>query len=52
MIFRLTEDMYRKTKCSMKNGSVVFETTLGVRQGGSESPCLYNLYAGQTLNVF
>ena len=36
----------------MKGSSTTFETTSGVRQGGPESPLLYNLYANRTLEVF
>ena len=51
-MFKIIRDMYDKTKCSMKGSSTVFETTSGVRQGGPESPLLYNIYANKTLEIF
>ena len=47
-MFKIIRDMYDKTKCSMKGSS----TTSGVRQGGPESPLLYNIYANKTLEIF
>ena len=36
----------------MKNDDNFFETSSGVRQGGSESPCLFNLYLDYIMRIF
>ena len=51
-MFEIIRDMYSKTECTMKGSSTVFKTTSGVRQGGPESPLLYNIYANKTLEIF
>ena len=43
-LFNLLESIYAYTSTSLtKNENDIFEVTLGVRQGGPESPTLYNL---------
>ena len=50
---RIMEELYRKTECAMKNNpDDYFETTSGVRQGGSESPCLFNLYLDYIMRLY
>ena len=41
-LFKLLQDLYKKTTTSIENHN--FEISLGVRQGGPESPLLFNLY--------
>ena len=51
----IIESLYKSTKCYMSDGdpdSDLFETTSGVRQGGNESPNLFNLYIDYALREF
>ena len=41
---KIIEELYKKTESTMKGDTEYFETTSGVRQGGSESPNLFNLF--------
>ena len=43
--------MYSKTTCYLEEHEK-FTTSAGVRQGGSESPYLYNIYADYCLKLF
>ena len=49
---RIIEELYNKTLSCMKNDDNFFETSSGVRQGGSESPCLFNLYLDYTMRIY
>ena len=51
-IIKLIESMYSKTECNLKGDKASFQTTSGVRQGGTESPTCYNLYADHVMEVF
>ena len=54
--FRIIEALYELTKSRLSDDEDTdlsyFETTLGLRQGGSESPSCYNLYADTLFRVF
>ena len=43
--------MYRKTTASIKGMRSFFEVLIGCRQGGQESPCLFNYYFDFVLKV-
>ena len=49
---RIMEELYKKTMSNMKGETDYFETTSGVRQGGPESPNLYNLYMDYIMRVY
>ena len=52
-LFRLLESLYSKTTTSLaQNPDDIFELLLGVRQGGPESPPLYNLYMDYVMRVY
>ena len=52
-LIRLLESLYQKTTTSLaQTPDDVFELLLGVRQGGPESPPLYNLYMDYVMRVF
>ena len=53
LLFELLQSLYSNTKTSI-NGDLnnVFKTYVGVRQGGPESPFLYNLYMDYVLRIF
>ena len=40
----IMECLYQHTRSKMSDGEDIFTTTCGVRQGGSETPVLFNLY--------
>ena len=45
ILFQLLQQLYAKTATALDgNPDEIFKTYLGVRQGGPESPFLYNLY--------
>ena len=48
----ILESIYNQTTCYLDNPKKDFKTTVGVRQGGCESPYLYNLYANHCMEVF
>ena len=48
-LFELLQDLYKKTTTSIENHN--FEISLGVRQGGPESPLLFNLYLDYVMRV-
>lgn len=53
ILFQLLEKLYSKTQTAINgNMDLVFETFVGVRQGGPESPFLYNLYMDYVLRIF
>ena len=49
---RIMEELYRKTQSVMKGEDSYFETTSGVRQGGPESPNLFNLYLDYIMRIY
>ena len=52
-LFELMESIYKYTTTALKdNPEDIFETALGVRQGGPESPSLFNLYIDYVMRVF
>lgn len=53
ILFLLLQNLYSKTQTAINgNPDQVFETFVGVRQGGPESPFLYNLYMDYVMRVF
>lgn len=53
ILFELLEKLYSKTQTTITgNMDESFEIFVGVRQGGPESPFLYNLYMDYVLRVF
>ena len=52
-LIKLLETLYSYTTTSLaETPDDLFELTLGVRQGGPESPPLYNLYIDYVMRVF
>ena len=49
---KIMEELYRKTESVMKGETEYFETTCGVRQGGSESPNLFNLFLDYIMRIY
>ena len=50
---RIMEELYKKTECALKGEpDHYFETTSGVRQGGPESPNLFNLYLDYIMRLY
>ena len=53
ILITIMEDMYDKTTAYMKeNTEMRFKSTCGVRQGGTESPYVYNCLAQRCLDTF
>ena len=53
VLITIMEDMYKKTTaCMQDNPEDKFETTAGVRQGGTESPYVYNCLAQRCMDTF
>ena len=50
--FEILEGLYRNTTLTYDESMVSFKTTSGVRQGGPESPFLFNLYLDFVMRVF
>ena len=49
---KIMEELYSKTESVMKGETEYFETTCGVRQGGSESPNLFNLFLDYIMRIY
>ena len=49
---KIIEELYKKTESTMKGEKEYFETTSGVRQGGSESPNLFNLFLDYIMRIY
>ncbi len=49
---KIMEELYRKTESTLKGENEYFETTSGVRQGGSESPNLFNLFLDYIMRIY
>ena len=47
----ILKKMYEGTTASIKGSKAKFDVLVGCRQGGQESPCLFNYYFGYVLNV-
>ena len=53
LLFELLQSLYSNTKTALDGDlDSAFNTYVGVRQGGPESPFLYNLYMDYVLRVF
>ena len=51
--FRIMEELYLKTEAALKSDDPkYFVTTSGVRQGGSESPNLFNLFLDYIMRIY
>ena len=48
----IMEELYKKTESVMKGETTYFETTSGVRQGGPESPNLFNLFLDYIMRIY
>ena len=51
-LFTILENLYQRTTLTFDEVNTTFETTSGVRQGGPESPFLFNLYIDYVMRVF
>ena len=51
-VFQILEKLYSNTTLTYDEANVIFMTTSGVRQGGPESPPLFNLYIDFVMRVF
>ena len=51
-IVNILESIYNQTSSYLEDPGHAFKTTAGVRQGGCESPYLYNIYANHVMDVF
>ena len=52
-LFNLLKSLYSYTTTALDgNPQEIFEITIGVRQGGAESPSLYNLYMDYVMRIF
>ena len=51
-LFDILENLYKKTSLTYEAAKTTFPTTSGVRQGGPESPFLFNLFIDYVMRVF
>ena len=51
-IVNILQKLYSQTVCKLRGGKLEFTVSHGVRQGGPESPPLYNIYADNALQTF
>ena len=51
-LFTILENLYKNTSLTYEEANATFETTSGVRQGGPESPFLFNLFIDFVMRVF
>ena len=51
-LVNILERLYTSTSLYHHSTDTTFSTTAGVRQGGSESPCLFNLFLDWVMRVF
>ena len=50
-LIAILQKMYEGTTASIKGSKAVFDILIGCRQGGQESPCLFNYYFDYVLKV-
>ena len=50
-LMAILQKMYEGTTASIKGTKAVFDILIGCRQGGQESPCLFNYYFDYVLKV-
>ena len=51
-LIEILETLYNNTSLTYEEAGTTFKTTAGVRQGGPESPMLFNLYADFVMRIF
>ena len=51
-LFDILENFHRKTSLTYEEAKTTFPTSSGVRQGGPESPFLFNLFIDYVMRVF
>ena len=51
-VFDILENIYKNTSLTYEEAETTFTTTSGVRQGGPESPFLFNLYIDFVMRVY
>ena len=49
---KIMEELYKKTESVLKGETEYFKTSSGVRQGGSESPNLFNLFLDYIMRIY
>ena len=49
---RIMEELYKHTLSNLKDDPDYFQTTSGVRQGGTESPVLFNLFMDYIMQIY
>ena len=50
-LVNILRKMYEGTTASIKGSNAIFDVLIGCRQGGQESPCLFNYYFDYVLGV-
>ena len=50
-LIAILQKMYKGTTASIKGTKAIFDILTGCRQGGQESPCLFNLYFDYVLKI-
>ena len=51
-LFTILDNLYKRTTLTFDKTKSTFQTTSGVRQGGPESPFLFNLFIDYVMRVF
>ena len=51
-VIKVLEKLYEQTSLTFPEADETFSTTFGVRQGGPESPLLFNLYVDYVMRIF
>ena len=51
-LFKLLESIYAFTTTALSDDADIFNVMVGVRQGGPESPTLFNLYMDYVMRIF
>ena len=49
---RIMEELYKKTLSKLRDDTEEFQTSSGVRQGGTESPVLFNLFMDYIMRIY
>ena len=52
LLFDILEKLYQNTTLTFEDANETFKTSSGVRQGGPESPLLFNLYIDFVMRLF